>query len=71
MAKTKRGTTGGKIPAKSSELTDEQLDGVAGGADGINYLVSVTQMKANNANEDAMHGAEDQRTLVKQKKAPR
>jgi len=71
MAKTKRGTTGGKIPAKSSELTDEQLDGVAGGADGINYLVSVTQMKANNANEDALHGAEDQRALVKQKKAPR
>jgi hypothetical protein len=36
------------------------------GLDGISYLVAVTQMKANNANDQALHGAEDQRKLVKQ-----
>jgi len=36
------------------------------GMDGISYLVAVTQMKANNANDSALHGAEDQRKLVKQ-----
>jgi hypothetical protein len=35
------------------------------GMDGISYLVAVTQMKANNANDQALHGAEDQRALVK------
>jgi hypothetical protein len=36
------------------------------GLDGISYLVAVTQMKANNQNDNALHGAEDQRKLVKQ-----
>src|SRR5262245_24887611 len=35
------------------------------GMDGISYLIAVTQMKANNANDQALHGAEDQRKLVK------
>ena len=33
--------------------------------DGISYLISVTQMKSNNANDNALHGAEDQRAMVK------
>jgi hypothetical protein len=36
------------------------------GEDGLTYLVAVTQMKSNNANDQALHGAEDQRALVKQ-----
>src|SRR5688500_1453670 len=39
--------------------------------DGITYLVTVSQMKANNANDSALHGAEDQRALVKQQEALR
>jgi len=35
--------------------------------DGISYLVAVTQMKANNANDDALAGAESQRTMVREK----
>jgi hypothetical protein len=41
------------------------------GLDGINYLIAVTQMKANNQNDNALHGAEDQRALVKQQEALR
>lgn len=45
--------------------------GVTSGAasavdDGITRLIAVTQMKANNANDDALKGAEQQRGLVKQ-----
>jgi hypothetical protein len=40
--------------------------GVASAADGINYLIAVTQMKAANANDEALKGAEQQRGLVKQ-----
>jgi len=36
------------------------------GIDGMSYLIAVTQMKANNSNDNALHGAEDQRALVKQ-----
>ena len=41
------------------ELSMDQLALVSGGAglDGISYLVAVTQMKANNANDDALAGA--------------
>ena len=33
----------------------------AAGLDGINYLIAVTQMKSNNANNNAMDGATKQR----------
>jgi hypothetical protein len=36
-----------------------------GSMDGILHLVSVTQLKASNSNDDALHGAEKQRELVK------
>jgi hypothetical protein len=38
------------------ELSEEELKDVSGGGglDGISYLVAVTQMKANNANDAAM-----------------
>jgi hypothetical protein len=36
--------------------------------DGINYLIAVTQMKADQANEDAKRGADKQRDLVKAQK---
>ena len=37
----------------------DELASVSGGAglDGIHYLISVTQMKTDNANQDAMAGA--------------
>jgi cell division protein FtsN len=40
--------------------------GAAGAADGINRMIMVTQMKAANANDDALQGAEQQRELLKQ-----
>ena len=40
------------------ELSMDQLEIVSGGAvDGISRLIAVTQMKASNANDDAMAGA--------------
>lgn len=40
------------------ELTIDELATVnAAGLDGIHYLVTVTQMKAGNANDDALAGA--------------
>jgi hypothetical protein len=42
-----------------------------GKMDGIMYLVAVTQMKASNANDDALHGAEKQRELVKKQQTLR
>jgi len=39
--------------------------GSASAADGISYLVAVTQMKAANANDEALQGADKQRELVK------
>jgi len=40
------------------ELGMDQLEIVSGGAlSGISYLVAVSQMKANNANDDALAGA--------------
>lgn len=39
-------------------LSMDQLDTVTGGGmDGISYLIAVTQMKANNANDAAMAGS--------------
>jgi hypothetical protein len=60
------------IRSKSFLLTNVALGAVlafaignANAADGINYLVGVTQLKASNANDDALKGAEKQRELVK------
>jgi len=39
--------------------------------DGIGRLITVTQMKSNNANEEAMHGAEKQRGIINEQKALR
>ena len=53
------------MTSENRELSLTELDCVSGSAmDGISYLVAVTQMKANNANDAAMAGAESQRTLV-------
>jgi hypothetical protein len=41
------------------------------GTDGINRLIAVTQLKADNANGDAMDGADKQRELVKKQKVLR
>jgi hypothetical protein len=35
------------------------------GSDGISYLIAVTQIKADNANDAALGGAEKQRQLIK------
>ena len=40
-------------------------------ADGISRLVMVTQMKTDQANDEALHGADKQRELVKQQKLVR
>jgi len=44
---------------ENRQLSIDELASVSGGAglDGIHYLISVTQMKADNANQDAMAGA--------------
>ena len=68
---TKPSDTEAKPADKSEhELPDTELDTVTGGAgmDGISYLVAVTQMKANNANDAALQGAERQRELISEKK---
>jgi hypothetical protein len=43
----------------------------AGSADGISRLISVTQTKSNNANENAMAGANKQRDLINKQKSLR
>jgi len=42
------------------ELSMDELEIVSGG-DGINYLIAVTQMKADYANNNALAGADAQR----------
>ena len=37
--------------------------------DGISRLIAVTQMKSNNANDEAMRGADGQRKLIAQQKS--
>jgi hypothetical protein len=39
--------------------------------DGIGRLITVTQMKSNNANEEAMHGADKQRGIINEQKTLR
>jgi hypothetical protein len=47
---------------KIRELSMDELETVSGGAlDGISYLIAVTQMKVDNANNNAMAGADAQR----------
>ena len=47
------------------ELSMDQLEIVSGGAtDGISYLIAVTQMKANNANDAAMAGGQRQSVYI-------
>ena len=39
------------------ELSMDELAHVSAAMDGISYLIAVTQMKGNNANDNAMAGA--------------
>jgi hypothetical protein len=60
------------MTSKNRELSLDDLACVSGSAmDGISYLVAVTQMKANNANDDALAGADKQRALVREKHSVR
>lgn len=34
-----------------AELSDQQLEAICGGADGINALITVSQLKSDNANQ--------------------
>jgi hypothetical protein len=43
----------------------------AAAADGIARLIAVTQMKANNANDEALEGANKQRRLIREQKSLR
>jgi len=56
------------MTSENRELSLTELACVSAAAmDGISYLIAVTQMKANNANDDAMAGADKQRSLVREK----
>ena len=61
------------LSSESKSSANNSVPGVSpfAGLDGISYLVHVTQMKAQNANDEALRGAEKQRELVKQMKATR
>ena len=53
------------MTSENRELSLVELASVSGSAmDGISYLIQVTQMKANNANDAALAGAEGHRALV-------
>ena len=53
------------MTSENRELSLVELASVSAAAmDGISYLIQVTQMKANNANDAALAGAEGQRALV-------
>ena len=54
------------IPALALALTMPAAAFAA--TDGIQQLITVTQMKADNANEEALQGAEKQRELVAEQK---
>lgn len=56
-----------RVPSIEQALgSDDEVIGYGG--TGINRLVAVTQAKANSANEQAMQGAEQQRSLIGQQK---
>jgi len=53
------------MTSENRELCMDQLELVSGGAtDGISYLIAVTQMKASNANDAAMAGAQRQSVYI-------
>jgi hypothetical protein len=57
---------------ENRELSFDELACVSAAAmDGISYLVAVTQMKANNANDAALSGASTQQGLVHGQRAHR
>jgi len=55
-----------RVPSLEQALGIDEVSGY--GMDGINRLVAVTQIKSSNANDDAMRGAQQQRSLIGQKK---
>ena len=59
------------MTSENRELRLDELACVSGSMDGISYLVAVTQMKANNANDAALAGADKQQTLVQGQRAHR
>lgn len=50
-------------------LNTQDQGALRGGSSGINALVQVTQLKSQFANEEALHGADKQRDLVKRQRA--
>jgi hypothetical protein len=57
MSETKEVVSGvieDEVVAKDGELTDADLDQVAGGMAGIQALLAVCSAKANTANQDAL-----------------
>ncbi|HWX86459.1 MAG TPA: hypothetical protein VNZ48_22905 [Xanthobacteraceae bacterium] len=53
--------------ATNRELTESELESVsAAGFAGIDALIAVTQMKVDNANNNALDGADKQRRIVQQ-----
>ena len=63
-SRTQTGTASLKARAKK---TSE----IRGGTSGIGALVAVTQLKASSASDDALAGAETQRSLVKKQQTLR
>jgi len=61
------------LSSESKSSANNTVPGVStfAGLDGINYLVHVTQMKAQTANDEALQGASKQRELVKQMESTR
>jgi bacteriocin-like protein len=51
-AKLPQDTDNNTTPETTKELSEEQLNEVAGGLDGIKQLTSTTQTKSENANDD-------------------
>ena len=53
----------------SSELNEGELDEITGGVtDGISSLIQVPQTKSNNANDEAIFGAQSQKSLINSQK---
>jgi len=61
------------LSGESKSSANNIVPGVStfAGLDGISYLVAVTQLKAQNANDEALQGATKQRELVKQMQTAR
>ena len=53
----------------SSELNEGEIDEITGGVtDGISSLIQVPQTKSNNANDEAIFGAQSQKSLINSQK---